>query len=288
MAFNGSDYVAHVAKRLLAEFAFSADAGTPVLVGSAKEHPARKQLESLMPDGIGVGSGLIIDSFGSVSKQQDIVVYEKISPVFSINGSPDATFYPVEGVIAAGEVKSSLGKPQLKDTFEKSASVKKLKRYAVPPAGLGQSSTISFRSYGSTQMINGVAAEQYDQEKNSLDQIFYFVLCEKFSSSAEATLENYSEYCQDYGKQLAPNLISSLTDGLIAPRSSTLNLMTLSPIEADHAIFSPIGSASFETLLLYLRRFVTSGRTVSRSHYDRYFLKDGASSNIPVSITVGI
>ncbi len=170
MSFNSSEYMAHIAKRLTQEFAFSASAGTPGLVGSSKEHPARVQLENLMPDGIGVGSGIVIDSYGGVSKQQDIVVFEKICPVFSINGSPDATYYPVEGVIAAGEVKSTLGKAELDDAFSKSVSVKELKRHAVAYGdGLGLEPTVSFRNYTSVISMACAPEEQYDQNTKSLD-----------------------------------------------------------------------------------------------------------------------
>ena len=83
LAFDGQSFVRQVAKRLIQEFEFSAGAGTPGLIGAAKEHPARVQLQAMMPDGILVGSGIVVDSYGGVSKQQDIVIFEKISPVFS-------------------------------------------------------------------------------------------------------------------------------------------------------------------------------------------------------------
>ena len=40
----------------------------------------------------------------------DVVLYEKEQcPVFCINNSAETTYYPCEGVLAVGEVKSTIG-----------------------------------------------------------------------------------------------------------------------------------------------------------------------------------
>ena len=288
MSFNGSEFIAHISKRLVQEFAFSAGAGTPSLIGSAKEHPARVQLENLMPEGVGVGSGIIIDSYGGASKQQDIVIFEKICPIFSINGSPDATYYPVEGVISTGEVKSTLGKAQLQDAFEKSASVKKLRRHSVATDdGIGPPA-VSFRNYASIISFSGAPEEQYDQENKSLHQIFTFILCEKFESSPQATLANYAEFCRIHGKKMSPNFLSSLQDGLICPHNSQTKSTTRSAMEADGVIFSGVGSSSFEQLLWRVRLYVNAGKTVDRSHYERYFSGKGTSGGLTIDFRAEI
>ena len=67
--------------------------------------PVRHRLEQILSRGIAVGSGCVIDSYGNVSRQQDVVLYEReICPVFSINDTPEARYCPCEGVIAVGEV----------------------------------------------------------------------------------------------------------------------------------------------------------------------------------------
>jgi hypothetical protein len=39
----------------------------------------------------------------------DFIIFEKnLCPVFSINDNPDTTYYSCEGVIAVGEIKSTL------------------------------------------------------------------------------------------------------------------------------------------------------------------------------------
>lgn len=289
MSFNGSEYISHIAMRLTQEFAFSAGAGTPGLVGSSKEHPARVQLENLMPEGIGVGSGIVIDSYGGASKQQDIVIFEKICPIFSINGSPDATYYPVEGVIAAGEVKSTLGKAELYDAFSKSASVKKLTRHAVATDdGLGLEPTVSFRNYTSLLSAACAPEEQYDQDKKSLHQIFTFILCEKFGSSPATTIENFAVFCREHGKSLSPNIVTSLQDGVIVAYNSLTNSITRSVLEANGVIFSQGEGSSFEKLLWLLRIYVNAGKAVARSHYERYFEREGANGKFTVDERVEI
>src|SRR5688572_5877693 len=127
--FSGFDYLQSMARRLVYDFDEAGLAGHPGLIGSARETPARVQLERVLPGNIGVGSGIVIDSFGGKSKQQDIVIYEKhLCPVFSINDTAEATYYPIEGVMAVGEVKSSLDKDKLEDAFAKIDSVKSLSR----------------------------------------------------------------------------------------------------------------------------------------------------------------
>src|SRR5690606_11696638 len=116
--FTGYEHLQSMARRLVYDFSEASVAGHPGLIGSARETPARVQLERVLPGNFGVGSGIVIDSFGGRSKQQDIVIYEKhLCPVFSINDTPDATYYPIEGVMAVGEVKSSLDKDKLEDAF---------------------------------------------------------------------------------------------------------------------------------------------------------------------------
>jgi hypothetical protein len=281
MAFRGSDYIAQVAKRLTQEFAFSSGAGTPGLVGSAKEHPARVQLGNLLSEGVSVGSGIVIDSFGNQSRQQDIVIFEKIAPIFSVNGSPDATFYPVEGVIAVGEVKSALGKAELRDAFEKSASTKRLRRHAVSEDNGFGVPTVSFRNYTSVVSFSGAESEQFDQDRKSLHQVFTFVLCEKFAASPEAMLSSYISFVREFEAQNAPNLVTSLQDGLLCPHKSTTNSITRAAFEADGAIFSEGGAMAFEKLIWLVRVYVNSGKTVNRSAYERYFAS--GAGGIPIS-----
>ena len=130
--FDPDGFIRRIGERLVDEFKDAKAGTTPSTVGSAAEQPVRDQLEQILPRGIAVGEGFVIDSYGATSRQQDVILYERdICPVFSINRTPQTTYYPCEGVIAVGEIKSSLDRHSLQDAFQKVASVKRLRRHAV-------------------------------------------------------------------------------------------------------------------------------------------------------------
>ena len=90
--FNPDAFIRRIGQRLVSELDDTRAATTPGTVGSAMEEPVRRQLQQILPRGIAVGSGFVIDSYGGTSRQGDIVLYEQdICPVFSINGTPETT-----------------------------------------------------------------------------------------------------------------------------------------------------------------------------------------------------
>lgn len=271
MTFDGPAFVRHVAERLIHEFAFSQGAGTPSLIGAAKEHPARLQLQRLMPGNVSIGSGIVVDSFGAVSRQQDIVIYEDICPVFAHNDTPEATYFPIEGVIAVGEVKSGLGKKELADAAAKSASVKALRRRAEATQDYIGPPSVSYRNYGNSTCFASTIENQFDQDAKSLDQIFSFVLCQRFTSSPNSTLENFGHEVRALGAAYVPNLVVSLGDGSIGPFNSESGSMTRAVMEGDSVIFSADPMDAFARLISLLRLYSISGRTVDRKHLERYF-----------------
>jgi len=129
-SFLVKDYVQTLAQELIEGFERAGKATTPGLVGSAREKAVRKKLEQLFPQAVGVATGCVIDVENRASRQTDIIIYEKdICPVFSINDTPETTYFPCESVIAVGEVKSTLGTSELLDSFRKIESVKRLRRF---------------------------------------------------------------------------------------------------------------------------------------------------------------
>lgn len=273
MSFDPPTFLRRVAARLVFEFDGAAAAGTPGLIGAAREHPARVQLEKLLPGGVGVGSGIVIDSYGSTSKQQDIVIFDKhICPVFSINDAPEATYYPIEGVIAVGEVKSSLDATQIEDSVSKISSVKRLQRFSIAEAdGLGLPPSCAFRKYGATMSMTGTESEEYSQETKSLDQVFGFVLCGKFSLKPQSILERFSALVENESRGHSPNFLLSLNDGYLMHYRSETNSITRSAMEGDGVVFSGNREQAFPQLLWFLDLYIRSGRTVPVRHFDRYF-----------------
>ena len=125
--FDPAEFVRMIGHDLISAFEYAREATTPGLVGSAIGAYGAGKTEQILPSGIGVGSGCVIDTRGGTSRQLDIVLYEsELCPVFSINNSAETTYYPVESVLAVGEIKSTIGKKELNDSFKKIRSAKVL------------------------------------------------------------------------------------------------------------------------------------------------------------------
>ena len=96
-SFDAADFVKNIGNELVRAFETARTATTSELVGDAMETPVRERLEQVLPQGIGVGSGCVIDTQSNTSRQLDVVLYEKgICPVFCVNNSPETTYYPCE------------------------------------------------------------------------------------------------------------------------------------------------------------------------------------------------
>ena len=95
------------------------DLNHPGIKGTLVESFNKNILGSFLTSQFGVGYGVIVNHLGVQSAQTDIIIYDKrILPPFIIAG--DLGAYPIEGVIAAIEVKMQLDKTKLLQA-EKSA-----------------------------------------------------------------------------------------------------------------------------------------------------------------------
>ena len=101
----------------------------PGEMGMLVEREFRSQLEEVLPEKIGVSHGFVVDSAGGVSKQMDIVLYDRMNTP-RILASDGAQMFPVETTYACGEIKTKLDSPGLKDSFDKCLSYKTLERKA--------------------------------------------------------------------------------------------------------------------------------------------------------------
>ena len=210
--FDANDFIDRIGRRLVDQFDDARAATTPSLIGGAMEKPVRDQLEQILPRGIAVGSGCVIDTNGQTSRQQDIVLHERdICPVFSINDTPETTYYPCEGVVAVGEVKSTLNRATLTDAFQKIESVKRLRRmdtrHPVPmPDGLRPS---MYRHYGSLQSPDVLKMEERN-EHDYRNQIFGFVLAGQLQIRVETLHAACLELTRQTGDAFSPNLFTVL------------------------------------------------------------------------------
>ena len=219
-SFSVTDYVRSLGDELILAYEQSKLGKSPATTGQSREIAVRDKLQKMLPRGIGVGSGFVIDSYGQASRQMDIVLYEEdLCPVFRLNESSEAAFYPCEGVFAVGEVKSTMGSREVDDILDKIGSVRKLLRYAKATSdGLfGDELTVDYRSYGSRVEFSAAPENSYEQNAKGLNQIWGFGIGRDMSLSPEFAATKVANSCRENGKQLAPNLIVSTNGTAIRP-----------------------------------------------------------------------
>ena len=292
-SFDAVSYSLVVGRELIAAFETAARATTPGLVGSAREQPIRRKLENLLPVGIGVGSGCVIDSYGGTSKQQDVVLYEKaFCPIFSVNETPETTYYPCEGVIAVGEVKSTVTSKELTDIFEKIHSVKMLKRFTRASKSIlsGKEESTCFRKYGSNVTIRGASEEEFNQTEKPFDQIFGFAIAGALGVTVETFCAKFAELASGTEDQFSPNLMVLLNEGVVFPLAGgSESTILLSQKGATEFYFANMRDENFQFLLSSLYQVYWQGRTVESSAFDHYITRDGVQraplngKHIPIS-----
>lgn len=94
-------------------------------IGDGAEEPVRSVLRSYLPSGYGVGKGHVYDAYGDGSRQTDVVITNPDHPLSFPEGRSGT--YVVDGVSAAGEVKSRLDVAALDDCIEKGKAFKQLR-----------------------------------------------------------------------------------------------------------------------------------------------------------------
>ena len=112
-------------------------------IGALVERQFRSQLEEVLPAKIGVSQGFVVDSIGGVSRQMDIILYDKLNTP-RIFASEGAQMFPVEATYACGEIKTELNASELEDSFEKCLSYKTLcrKAYITRPSPIMNTNSI--------------------------------------------------------------------------------------------------------------------------------------------------
>lgn len=273
--FDSKFFIKEISEELIQNFDRASRATTPGLKGAARENEIRKKLENLLPRGVGIGTGCVIDHEGNASRQQDIILFEKdLCPAFSINDTAESTYYPCEGVIAVGEVKTQIGKEEIKDSFSKIESVKKLRRLPIKSKSvLTGNEIISFRKYLNSGAFDCALEEIFDQDKNSNDQIYGFVICGSFSLKVDTICEHISTQSSLIDRKLLPNLIVSLNDGIVSPYHEGNNSLCRAVMNGTGYLYGHSTCGSFEHLLANLHQIIHQGRTVEIKAFERYIIQ---------------
>ena len=275
--FDSFGYVEQVGLDLVGNFEKARRATTPGLVGSAMERSVRKALETLLPYGVSIGSGCVIDTQGGTSRQIDVVIYERdICPVFCIDDNPETTYYPCEGVIAVGEVKSRVGKAEFDDAVKKVESVKKLRRafHIAPMAGSPTGRGAFYRQYGATN--SRVSVGSFDPAVDARGDIGSFVLTDELQVSQE-TVEGYYQQ----RTPLYPDRLVSLQDRLVmvSSKQATKHSYIHVPMRMADCVHPTRTNSPFGHLLMYLYEILHQGVTTYLEEFHRYLVRDIQFSN---------
>ena len=279
--FDSAQFVRNVGASLVTAFENARTATTPELVASAMETAARKQVEQILPSGVAVGTGCVIDTLGSTSRQMDVILYERdICPVFRVNADdPKAAYYPCEGVIAVGEIKSVIGKKELEDSFAKISSVKALKRnYEHPkyPDHNGRK-LYGYRRYGEgagALRNNIISPVNYGPNNAEGSKVCGFILGDKSAVSVETLKGHYSRLVDEYDDTLCPNITTLLDGTVLDPaRPTDGRFATSLSAESGSCILVRRISSPFSILISRLHSAYNLGGTAETEVFGKYYLK---------------
>ena len=279
--FDSAKFVRSVGVSLVAEFEQARSATTPELVASAMETAARQRLAQILPSGVGVGTGCVIDTYGNTSRQTDVILYERdVCPAFRLNDNdPKATYYPCEGVIAVGEIKSVIGKKELEDSFAKIASVKSLRRnFEVPkyPNHNGRR-LFGYRKYGERvgAIRNDIiSAVNYGPDNWDGSKIYGFILADKMAVSIDTMKEHYSRLINDSDDTVCPNITVFLEGPFFEPfDTKDGNYVASLSVAGAHCIRVMKISSPFSLLISRLHSTYDLGGTAETEVFGKYYLK---------------
>ena len=110
--------------------------------GTYRERIVRDFLQSFLPQRLAIDTGFVVNALGEVSGQIDLVIYDpSLTP--PLESKNRQRFFPVETVIAAGEVKSDVNSDQFTDALIRLSKVKEMR------SALSDEASAVVRWYGS-------------------------------------------------------------------------------------------------------------------------------------------
>lgn len=179
--------------------------------GSYRERICRDLLLNFIPAYLDIGSGFVINSENYTSNQGDIVVYDKEN-IPLIRNIDNQRFFPIENIIAIGEIKSQLSKSVFEEALRRLSDVKK-KRIELKNPYIEQRADV----VANWNFRTGSRAD-YNAKINHQDQIVTFIICEKMNF--DFMNFNFSDFYKDDHPSTKINMILSLEDGAFMYKSS--------------------------------------------------------------------
>jgi hypothetical protein len=165
--------------------------------GGYREGIARRFLRALTPKHLAIGTGFLINSEDATSTQVDVVVYDEgATPL--IQSHELQRFFPVETVVAIGEIKSRLSKDGLKKTLLKLAKVKALREHVQSPS-----------------FIKRDHSSAWSPKTHHYDNLVSFVICDSFDFPCKTLVDDLDEIYGDVPQCRRHNFVVSLVDGIL-------------------------------------------------------------------------
>ncbi|MCL2839046.1 MAG: hypothetical protein FWE04_08330 [Oscillospiraceae bacterium] len=149
--------------------------------GTYCESIAKDFLRPFIPQRLDIGTGFIINAYDEVSTQCDIVIYDaKNTPL--IENDQKQRFFPVETVVAVGEIKSgkkAISRTELKEIVNKLAKIKKMNK------------------------LKGISNSENDHshkfdKKDPRDSLATFLICNDITRKEKIASEMSDLYEKDY------------------------------------------------------------------------------------------
>jgi len=167
--------------------------------GMLRESLVRDLLTHFLPESVGVSQGFVVSPEGTVSSQCDIIIYSKIfSP--KIHTPEQQRFFPVESVLAVGEVKSTVDSSTLRSALEKLVYIKEMRANLKK----GAVAWSVFRDIG-----------PYNPLGHHFDQLGTFLLADSFSCTKRTVVDCIRGSAADKHPTFQVNMVVSIKDYLV-------------------------------------------------------------------------
>lgn len=174
--------------------------------GTYREAICRDFLRFLVPKKMDFDTGFVINTNNEVSTQLDIIIFDSASTPLIQSGARQR-FFPVEALCAVGEVKSVVSKQALREALKKLSKVKVMREFVLQT---------DLMPHTNPPIIRRVHSGNFNPVLYPYDQVFTFLICEKFDFKTEnLAQEMNSFYDADTPCRHFHNLVLSVEDGLI-------------------------------------------------------------------------
>lgn len=185
--------------------------------GSYREDSLKNFLTNgKLPDVFGIASGEIISQYSQVSKQMDVIIYDKSKSII-FEASESTKIFPIESVLGIVEVKSKLSKSKLIEGLENIKSFKSL-----------HSPQLITRNYGKHMRVG-----YYNNPPFGV--IFAYALD---GNSLESLENNLKDWCKLNPPEVWPNFICILNEGTINFTTGLNNVLISSEIKETSSIIA--------------------------------------------------